>query len=547
MITPLQGEEARRAARNAAAIAAARIVSNGALLAWQLILGRLLGDAAFGVYGTVGGLIGVAAPLVAFGMSAILIRETARHPDRAGRYQAISLVVQTMLALVAYAALNGAAFALGYSDAIRAFAAVAALSLFIDLPGNLSYDLLLAREKMVWTSGVDIVHIAARVGLGAALLAAGWGLAGVYVATILTGIGRSTALWRLARRAGVRPTFPLDRTTARGLLIDAAPLAFASVLNMSYAYVDRLLTASLLTEADTGHLTAAFVIVYGVIDLLSTTILIALYPMMARAYTPNGDNTTFRFVVEKLAWFTLMLGVPLVALFAVYADAITLPLFGVDFAASADVLRALIAYAAVAMISNVFAQALIMQNRQRVTVTWRAIGFGIKLALSLALLPTVGVVGAALASVGAELLVLAMVARAFYSRDLTPRPTLHTGEGERTGLSFSRIDLNPQPPLRTGEGQIFALRSPSPNRSGGQAVRLALVGILTFGALLACAALNIAPLIGMIAGGLAYVGAVLGLRVLRDDDWDLLYRLAAALPGGAMVRRVWRRDVTVNW
>jgi O-antigen/teichoic acid export membrane protein len=497
------------AARNAAALAVARIVSNGALLAWQLILGRWLGDAAFGVYGTIGGLIGIAAPLVAFGMSAILIRETARDPARAGTYQAISLFVQTALAGVAYAALNGAALALDYSDAIRAFAAIAALSLFVDLPGNLSYDLLLAREKMVWTAGVEVAHIALRVGLGAALLASGWGLAGVYAATLITGSARSLMLWWLARCAGVRPIFPLDRAVARRMLTDAAPLAFAAVLNMSYAYVDRLLTASVLTDADAGHLTAAFVIVYGVIDLLNTTILIALYPLMSRAYTPDGDNALFRFVVETLARFTLMLGIPLVALFAVYADAITIPLFGADFAASADVLRALIAYAAVAMIANVFAQALITQNRQRVTVTWRAVGFAVKLALSVVLLPLVGVIGAALASVGAEVLVLAMLARGFHSPH-PPAPSPLHGEGEKN-------------------------------------VRLALAGAFTFGAMAACRALSVLPIIGMMVGGFAYVGAVLALRVLRDADWDFLYRLTAALPGGGIVRRVWRRGTAINW
>jgi PST family polysaccharide transporter len=509
---PLRGDEARRAARNAAAIAAARVISSGAAFAWQLVLGRLLGDAAFGVYGTISGLIGIAVPLAAFGISPILIRDVARRPDLAGRCQSIALFTQTLLALLAYLALNGAGLALGYDEALRAFAAVAAFSLFVDLPGNLCYDLLLAQEKMTTTSAVEIAHIVARVALGTLLLSAGWGLAGAYIATLITGVVRSAALWWLLRRTGVAPVFPLDRRLARSLLTDSAPLAAASVLNMSYAYIDRLLTTSLLTTAAAGHLTAAFVVIYGVIDLLSTTVITALYPLMSRAYTPGGDNATFDVVVRTLARFTLLIGLPLGLVFTVHAGAITVPLFGDDFAPSADVLRVLIWFAVVAMIGNVYAQALLAQNRQRITVMARALALAVKLALSLMLLPAVGVVGAALASVGAELLTLALLWRAF---------SVHARTAARPSVGGAA-------------------------RPAG-AARLAGAALLALGAMWALESRGVSPLVGMMAGGAVYGAGVLALRVLQAEEWDLLYRLAAALPGGALIRRFWRRDVPITW
>ncbi len=36
-------------------------------------------------------------------------------------------------------------------------------------------------------------------------------------------------------------------------------------------------------------------------------------------------------------------------------------------------------------------------------------------------------------------------------------------------------------------------------------------------------------------------------RVLAGDDWDLLYRLAAAVPGGSLILRYWHRAVKLNW
>ncbi len=50
---PISGAEARRAARNAGAIAAASLLSRGLQFGWQLILVPGLGPAAYGVYGAV--------------------------------------------------------------------------------------------------------------------------------------------------------------------------------------------------------------------------------------------------------------------------------------------------------------------------------------------------------------------------------------------------------------------------------------------------------------------------------------------------------------
>ncbi|HYO87825.1 MAG TPA: polysaccharide biosynthesis C-terminal domain-containing protein, partial [Candidatus Limnocylindrales bacterium] len=149
---------------------------------------------------------------------------------------------------------------------------------------------------------------------------------------------------------------------------------------------------------------------------------------------------------------------------------------------------------------NVFSQALMVQNRQRRYVSLRIGGLGGKLALNLLLMPVIGVTGAAVASVIAESGVLAGTASAFPLgwRALMPR-----------------------------------------------LLRVALASVLSLGAMLVLGAM--APLLGIVGGPLVFGAAVLLLGALADDDLDLLYRLAAALPGGAFIRRFWKRDVAVNW
>lgn len=496
--SPLSGGEARLAARNAGAIAVARILSSAALFGWQLVLGRMLGESEFGVYGTVGALISIGAVITGFGLSLIVIRDVARRPHEAGRYLMAALVLHTGLAAAAWLAMNG--LALGYSAEIRALAAVALVALFTDILGTVAFDQLIAKERMVSTSAVEVGNVLARIAAGVLVLSLGGGLMGVYVITILTSLGRAAALWGLMLRAGVRPRWPFERAIARPLFINALPLALGGIVNIAYIQADKLMSTGLLGEAQTGFLTAASVIVAGVVEILSTTILTALFPLMSRLYVPGGDPEAFYFMVRKLAFFTLLIGLPVALTFTVFAEAITVPLFGENFRPSAQVLSVLIWYAALTMVVNVFSQALMVQNRQRRYVSLRVGGLAVKLALNLALMPVAGVTGAAAASVIAESGVLAGVSSGFPLgwRQLLPR-----------------------------------------------LLRVGLAALASLGAMLLLR--PIAPFAGILAGPLVFAAAVLLLRALAEDDLDLLYRLAAALPGGAWIRRVWKRDVVVTW
>ncbi len=204
-------------------------------------------------------------------------------------------------------------------------------------------------------------------------------------------------------------------------------------------------------------------------------------------------------MAEKLSFFSLIVGLPIGLVFSLFAATIVL-LFGAGYSATAPILSVLIWYAVTAMVVNVFAQALYVQNRQRYLVVVRVGGLLLKLALSLFLLPRIGVIGAALATSGAEIVVLVVLARDFRF-DL--------------GLLLPRL------------------------------LRLMIVAGVTLAAMALLGSLH--PLIGMIGGALVYAIGVLVGHVLASDDWDLLYRLAAAVPGGSLILRYWRRDVKLNW
>ena len=499
----LTGEDTRRAARNAGVLAVTSLLSKGLLFGWQFVLARWLGDAAFGIYGTVGALAVIATVIGSFGMGLIVMRDVAQQPERAGDYLTATLFMQTVLVAVAFLVMNTAALLLGYSDAVRVFTALTGVGLIIDIYGNMASDQLLAQERMVTTSIVETVHIAARVGLVAAALWAGFGLPGLYLGGLAASALRSGVFWRALARTGVQPTFPLNWKIAMPLLRNSTPLMLAAVLVLIYQQADKLMSTAFLTEASTGYLTIAFVIIVGVIELLNGTVLIATYPLMARYYANGGE--AFGFLVEKLVFFTTLVALPLCLLLSIFSSDIILLLLGEMYLPTAAVLRVLIWYALASMLVNVFARGMMVQNRQQQLLVIRGSGLALNLALNLAFLALLdlGLMGLVVASVIAEGAILTAMLLTF----------------RQQGLEMRRLTARLLRPLAVGAiaGAVMLLTAP------------------------------VHFMVGMALGGAAYAGLVVFAPVLLADEWDLLYRLVAAMPGGGFVRRWWQRDTQINW
>lgn len=487
---------AQRAARNVGVMAVAQILSKGVLFIWQLILIPLLGPVEYGVYGTVGAMLLIGVAITGFGMGVIVIREVARQRERAGRYLSAALFMQTLLGLLAYVGLQAAALLLNYPSEIRGFLAIASLSLFVDMFGNLPYEQLLAQERMTTTAAVEVGHIVVRIALAGVALALGYGLLGVYVITLASGVGRAGVLWWVVLRGGVRPRFPIDRTLARGLVRDGAPGAAQALVNTGYQNVDRLVTASLVGSQGVGFLSAAFVVITGMIEVLSTTVLIAVYPLMSRMSGAGSDPVRFRRVVDTLAHFTLVVTLPIVLAVSIFSDALV-SVLGARYAPTADILRIMIWYSLVAMITNVYANALLAQNRQRITLFVRTLGLALNLAALLLLLPRLGLIGAPIALVVGESVVLAL---------LVPR-------------------------FRQGAALVA-----HPGKLARVIVAAGVAG-LVMALLHAIQPPLLAAVIGGVLGVLVYGVLILWLRGLDAGDWGLIRQLVEAMPGGKRIAR----------
>lgn len=501
-VVKISAGDAKRAARNVGVLMLTGILSKGLLFVWQILLGNWIGVTDYGIYGTVFGLFAISAPLTGISMGLIAIREIAKKPEQIGQYAAAMLFIQTLFSGGAYLVLIFAGTF--YGGDILAYTAIAGLSLIIDMFGNIAHDLFIAQEKMMVTSAMEIINVILRVALAGYAIWTGWGLLGVFIATLITGAIRSAIFWVIHWQQGLQLDWQFKwDILAIPMLINMLPLAMGAVLSLGYDHADKLMMTGIIGETNTGYLQPAFLIHFGVIELFSTAILVAMYPLMAKYHSSDG-NETFGFIVEKLMRFMLMLALPIAIGLTVFSDDVIKLIFNDEFLPTIPILRVYVWYTLLTLVSNVFAKALLIQNRQRYTLIVTGAALGLNIVVNYVLLSKTGEpIGAAIASVLAQALALVLLAQTFRAN----------------GFNWSGI----VPGL------------------------LRLLVVSTLAGIVMLFTGQIFWIIGLIIGGLVYLAGILFGQVLSDADRDLLYRLTAAMPGGTFIRRYWQRDVSINW
>lgn len=481
---------ATKTTRNALVLIIASVLSNGIQFIWQFALATALGPQGIGIYGTVLSLMGVSSAVAGFGLGPIFIRDVARDPQAISRYWTARLFLQTILGGLAYIMAVGAALLAGYDHLIVAYTAIGALSLLIDILGTITADLLIAQERMTLRAAIEIGCIVLRVLVAALFLSFGWGLIGVYIATLATGVLRTVLYWGAHTIKGFWPKMPLDRPLTWRFFWDSAPLAAAGFFNLLYQHIDKLITTALIGVIGTGYLGPAFTISMGVIEVLNTTVLTALFPYMARLYV--DDRKAYDQLVATMTRLVFVISLPVSLTITLFAEPIVLMIFKEQFAPTIGVLRFLIWFTFLTMIGNVLVQAMQVQNQQKRVLWIRAGGLILNVIFTTGTLVLFrDAAGAALSAAIAQAFVLALLFTEF------PGLMAHA----RTGT------------LYVG--------------------RIALIGAVTGAVMLAVGQIHF--IAGIVIGLIVYT--VLGwIWGLADDDRALMHQILAVIPGQAWLR-----------
>jgi O-antigen/teichoic acid export membrane protein len=410
-----------------------------------VILLRYLSVADFGRYTQVIALVTIVAGLTDAGMTSIGVREFSVR-ERAVRDALMRNLLGIRLVLTAAGVAVALAFAVvaGYTSAMLAGMALAGAALVFQVAQGTIGVPLQAGLRLGWVTALDLLR---QGGTALALVAgvvAGTGLAVLLAAPLPVAIALLALTYWLVR-GSVRLAPAFDWASWRWLLTLTLPFALATAVGVIYAYVTVVLMSLVSTEQETGIFGAAFR-VFVVIAAIPGLLVMTAFPVLARAARDN--HRRLGYAVQRLFEVCVILGVAVALVTVVAAPTIIEILAGVKYDRSVPVLRVQGIVLLASFLVGLGGFALLSLGRHRALLLVNAVALATASALTLALTPEHGAIGAAYANLGGEVILVAGYFLALgrgengarISFELMPRIALAAAAG--VACAFA-IPLNP--------------------------------------------------------------------------------------------------------
>lgn len=385
------------------------------------LLLRHLGVTDSGSYFAVVALATVVTGVTDLGLAALGLRElTVRSGDDRSRAMRTLLGLRLVLTSVGALAVVGFAVIVGYSSTLVAGTAIAATGVLLQgvqvqlgtsLQSRLRFGAIAGIEFGRQALSASLIAIGVLVGLG--LLSF---LAVAVVASLVT-----VSITALLVRGDVplRPSF--DVAISRSWLRDTGTYSMAAAAHVLYLRASVIIVSIVGSATALGTFAAAYRVV-EVLIVLPTLAIGAGFPILARA--ARDDATRFGYALSKLFDAALVLGTWLALMLGLGAPLVIAVVAGPEFSAAADVLRIQSAIVVTVFVGAVWGYALLALGLYRLALRISVTAFVVGCTTTLLLAGSHGAIGAAVATVIGELLVVTLGAIALARRDQAMLPSL---------------------------------------------------------------------------------------------------------------------------
>lgn len=360
------------------------------------VVARHLAPAGFGSLNLALTLVGIAMPLAQLGMDVVTVRELVRQPERSGEL----LGTATVLRLVAGGLSAAGIYVLGHSLAglESSRAALGPVCLMLVVQAVETPDLFFRARVQSWPTAIARTSAVTAIAVVRCVLAAKGATVTAFAwATLIELVLFQAGLWFFYLREGAIP-WRFSRACARTLALEGGAFAAAAAVSGLAFRVDQLAAAWLLGDTAAGQYFAALRVI-EIPTFVAVSLATALLPALSadtRAVA-DGRFESAAGLMAAIGWITA-LSTTLAGPWLMHA------FFGAayDEASTALIVRgwAMLPFCTV----MVRAHLIVAARSPSIQLRLALMNLILQSLLSLALIPTFGLNGAALSFLVSELI-----------------------------------------------------------------------------------------------------------------------------------------------
>ncbi len=380
--------------KNATWIIGIQLVKSLLALVISMLTARFLGPSGFGLINYAASVVSFVAPIMYLGLTGVLVRELVTHPEREGEILGTSIFLTFCSSLFCIGGV--AAFVsianFGERDTFLVCLLYSTLLIFQSLEIMIYW--FQAKLLSKYSSLVALFAYVVVSGYKIFLLATGKSVYWFAVSNSLDYMIIAVSLFFVYRRAG-GAKLRFSAETAKNLLKRSRYYIIPDMMIAIFAHTDRIMLKLMIDDAATGYYSAA-VACAGMTAFVFSAIIDSFRPMIF----DDKKNNEAQYEKDVCRLYSIIIYLSLLQSVVVtaFSGLIIRILYGADYAQSVNALRLIVWYTTFSYVGSVRNIWILAESKQKYLWVINLTGAAANVVLNYFLIPVMGIMGAALAS-----------------------------------------------------------------------------------------------------------------------------------------------------
>jgi PST family polysaccharide transporter len=378
-----------------------KILRMGVGLIVGVWVARYLGPEQFGLFNFATAFVGMFGAVAGLGLQGIVVRDLVREPSSKEEILGSAAALQLVGGLVAYGLILATIFWLRPDDALAKTIVAILGSMMLFKASEVAvcwFESQVLSKFTVWVqNGTFLVFASIKVLLilqGASLVAFAW-------VTVAEGLAVALMLLIVLALRGLRVRLLRVKVArAKSLLADSWPLLLSGIAVMIYMRVDQIMLGIMIGDEAAGIYSAA-VKISEVWYFVPMTIARSVFPAILDSKKRCEEQYYQR--MQRLYDFMVLLSISIALPMTFISTPVVVLLFGDAYVSAGSVLAVCIWAAVFVFLGVASGQWLLVENLQIFSLQRTVLGAIVNVVLNIALIPRYGILGAAWATVFAQL------------------------------------------------------------------------------------------------------------------------------------------------
>ena len=380
--------------KNATWIIGIQLVKSLLALVISMLTARFLGPSGFGLINYAASVVSFVAPIMYLGLTGVLVQELVTHPEREGEILGTSIFLTLFSSLFCIGGV--AAFVsianFGERDTFLVCLLYSTLLIFQSLEIMIYW--FQAKLLSKYSSLVALFAYVVVSGYKIFLLATGKSVYWFAVSNSLDYMIIAVSLFFVYRRAG-GAKLRFSAETAKKLLKKSRYYIIPDMMIAIFAHTDRIMLKLMIDDAATGYYSAA-VACAGMTAFVFSAVIDSFRPMIF----DDKKNNEAQYEKDVCRLYSIIIYLSLLQSVVVtaFSGLIIRILYGADYAQSVNALRLIVWYTTFSYVGSVRNIWILAESKQKYLWVINLTGAAANVVLNYFLIPVMGIMGAALAS-----------------------------------------------------------------------------------------------------------------------------------------------------